>query len=391
MSFIPFSPQSFTRVKTAYSLSLPPSPSPSQFNTLNYRQTEPLSKIVEFNNNKIKNTTNIVTVTDKETEEIESALKYYMESVPNKALIIEREYSYSEWKRYPIEIKHPLTEVITNYFNNELRNIFPNQQVTLSGEIFLLAERVVSERRSIIQFKCYIKSSDKFMTRRLIVQILVNEDTKQIIQVNKLLLDISNDSQKTQLINPRPLNKEYIETLNKLFLNLPFQTNEKEIQISQEDRDKWEERIHTSSIVSQEQDYMCYHSQNTQAATSSECINSGGVWDRSVGDSEECPFYKANTNYPNDYGKARGYGCDMPENVERRGFRYYSADPKHVPLCYNCKTDLIGRGTLGKCCESQYNASLYPSLNGPDYAYKGDENVRRQYKTYFDYRNLSID
>ena len=47
--------------------------------------------------------------------------------------------------------------------------------------------------------------------------------------------------------------------------------------------------------------------------------------------------------------------------------------------CYNCKTDLIGKGTLGFCCDKQTNTHNleYSNLKSPDYKFSGDESIRQ--------------
>lgn len=119
-----------------------------------------------------------------------------------------------------------------------------------------------------------------------------------------------------------------------------------------------------------EPDDMCFGSIDTAGIeTKEECENFGGTWDSPVKSDEDCPFYRANKNYPNDRGggKLGGY-CEMPSGISIIGYRYY--DPENKPLCYNCSTKLIGQGTLGYCCDSQ---------KYPDYKFSGDSEDRSKF------------
>ena len=71
-----------------------------------------------------------------------------------------------------------------------------------------------------------------------------------------------------------------------------------------------------------------------------------GVWDGPCQKNEECPFYKANKNYNNDFGGCKAGYCEMPLGVNRVGFTKYAKDE---PYCYNCPV-----GSDGKCCNNQY-------------------------------------
>ena len=110
---------------------------------------------------------------------------------------------------------------------------------------------------------------------------------------------------------------------------------------------------------------------------------SQGTWDKPVDSNNQCPFYRANKNYPNRLGGVKLYDerCEMPINTKTVGFRYISDDPRHRPWCYNCKEGVDGPGTWGPCCAEQLDTELYPELGGnPDYAFPGDELERFQHK-----------
>jgi hypothetical protein len=136
----------------------------------------------------------------------------------------------------------------------------------------------------------------------------------------------------------------------------------------------------------------CYDSDTTYGLTSienkEECIDNGGIWDYPPNLNSDCPFYGANKNYPNQYGKLLGNACQLPMNMRLIGNRFYSNDEKYAPMCYNCKNNLVGNGSLGFCCNEQIDTKLYPNLLTPDYAFNGDTAQRILHKSYFDRSKL---
>lgn len=116
-----------------------------------------------------------------------------------------------------------------------------------------------------------------------------------------------------------------------------------------------------------------------------------GTWDVIPKISQECPYYKSNKNYPNDFGKLVDNYCELPNNMKLVGYRNYSKDPTFLPLCYNCEKDkrLFANQTVGFCCDDQNDKEKYPNLISPDYAFKNDFNLRLKYKDDFEMINLS--
>jgi len=109
-------------------------------------------------------------------------------------------------------------------------------------------------------------------------------------------------------------------------------------------------------------------------------------WDKPCKKNEECPFYKANKNYPNERGKCLPDGtCEMPLGITRNGFtKYFDRDP-YQPFCYQCKN------VKDKdCCNAQQaqvefnkqnpNAPPQTYLKSADYAFKEDTEERQLYK-----------
>lgn len=106
--------------------------------------------------------------------------------------------------------------------------------------------------------------------------------------------------------------------------------------------------------------------------------------DKPCNDNSDCPFYRANKNYPNDFGRCLPDGkCEMPIGITRMGHRkYYDRDP-YQPFCYQCKNP-----KEPYCCDEQKKAvelnDLYPRstpftyLKSPDYAFPDDTDLRKE-------------
>lgn len=122
--------------------------------------------------------------------------------------------------------------------------------------------------------------------------------------------------------------------------------------------------------------YSCY---GRKALTKGNCENKSvrsdssgksiGVWDKKCEKNSECPFYKANKNYDNEFGRCKDGKCELPLGAIRISPRKFRKDS--VLMCHNCK-----KGT--NCCKGQKNKKLYPNLKSPDYMFLGDEQIRKK-------------
>lgn len=95
-------------------------------------------------------------------------------------------------------------------------------------------------------------------------------------------------------------------------------------------------------------------------------------WDVPCVEDTDCPFYKANKNYPNTFGKCTSEGtCEFPVGIKRLAYTLYTDQPPFTPMCYGCDpadTD---------CCKTQTNnPQNYPALTTPDYAFANDRAQR---------------
>jgi hypothetical protein len=96
-----------------------------------------------------------------------------------------------------------------------------------------------------------------------------------------------------------------------------------------------------------------------------------GVWDKECRKDSECPFYKANKNYPNNFGRCIDGKCEMPYGIKQVSPFKYREEDKAV--CYRCKNNDLN------CCEEQKDRNKYGDMKSPDYKFEGDELLRLQY------------
>lgn len=127
------------------------------------------------------------------------------------------------------------------------------------------------------------------------------------------------------------------------------------------------------------EEYSCYGSHGADRV---ECENNydtyykmkkRGVWDRICKTDEECPFYRANKNYPNTFGGCNEGVCEMPMGIKRLGNRYYDVDSK--AMCYNCPKD------NPYCCNEQKE---------PDYRFPEDIYVRKMNEEFLNEKGLRL-
>lgn len=115
-------------------------------------------------------------------------------------------------------------------------------------------------------------------------------------------------------------------------------------------------------------------------------VAQNGIWDAPCQVNTDCPFYKANKNYPNEFGKCDKVTgqCEMPLGVIPIGFTKYG---KIEPQCYNCGVSDAGVASGGgigddnRCCGKQATllANGSAKYKSPDYIFAGDELLRRQF------------
>ena len=116
-------------------------------------------------------------------------------------------------------------------------------------------------------------------------------------------------------------------------------------------------------------------------------INQNGIWDAPCQVDNDCPFYQANKNYTNKFGKCdkESGSCEMPLGVIPIGFTKYG---KIEPNCYNC--DITSKDS--KCCRKQMEAinSGTVKYKTPDYIFNNDEANRKQFKNELELIGLNV-
>lgn len=345
---------------------------------------------VPFGSKKVTNT--LGTLTNNETVLLEKYISSYNNKLRKENLVkMDPKDNTRDFRLYNRET-HPLMDKMMQFMKRELDIIFPEKTMKISGVPYLVSETIdsVKNGNKLVQFKMYISDTSKFMSRRIVVQLIVRGNS--VIQVNNIKLDDSNNSDSSNFnIKPNDSNEpEYLETRNTMYLLGPFKTNAYISQVTEQDHTVFNQNLQKQKQSTEPSGlgYACFGSiQALDAKNKFDCLNFGGVWDTPVREDQECPFFMSNTNYPNTFGGKKGYSCNVPMGVSLMGYR--NPDPKSEPLCYNCKNYLVGQGTLGKCCDLQRDRQEYPNLDTPDYAFAGDSTIRNTFKSLFDYRGLS--
>lgn len=116
-------------------------------------------------------------------------------------------------------------------------------------------------------------------------------------------------------------------------------------------------------------------------------IGQVGIWDAPCQINTDCPFYQANKNYPNEFGKCDKMTgkCEMPMGVVPIGFKKYG---KIEPNCYNCGAGMNDN----KCCGKQAEdiAVGRVKYTSPDYVFLGDDVVRKQFANSLEENGLKV-
>ena len=111
-------------------------------------------------------------------------------------------------------------------------------------------------------------------------------------------------------------------------------------------------------------------------------VDGVGVWDSPCTQNIECPYFKANKNYPNQFGGCVDGYCQLPLGLDRVGYRYWNKLTK--AHCHNC--DLVNaknNKTIdgNQCCQQQkkmIKKNKLPQFKSPDYMFPDDLNLRNQ-------------
>jgi hypothetical protein len=116
-------------------------------------------------------------------------------------------------------------------------------------------------------------------------------------------------------------------------------------------------------------------------------VGQNGIWDAPCQVNSDCPFYQANKNYPNEFGKCDKISgqCEMPLGVVPIGFTKYG---RIEPDCYNCDNT----NNDNKCCGKQAEkiAKGEVKYDTPDYVFKGDEIARKKNRNELSSKGLLV-
>lgn len=366
-----------------------------------------------YNSNEITDTSKsqLEIQTDKIKESLDKIFKQNTDFIPEKIDKTSfKEFSFYENFIYEKDFK--------NIFLNNLKEIlsqnFPNISLNSTSELKNIYFKDISNDRHYI-FDITVTSQNYGFTRIFSCYAILKNIKNYLLDDNtlisglnidnsnlefKYIIEIKNTDNLKLLSGKTPF--DYYQIKNKLHLMDPFVTTGKEIQITTELINNFDKTLsEKTELLKKYSSGNCYNFENNVIFTGEnsdenkiKCENEDPLnkWDTIPFNEFDCPFYEKNKNYPNSFGKLIDDNtCEMPLNIKKQGYRFYSLDPKFSPLCYNCKTDTVNDGTLGTCCDKQLDKTEYPELLSPDYAYPNDKMLRNKYKNIFDEKNLKIE
>jgi hypothetical protein len=151
-----------------------------------------------------------------------------------------------------------------------------------------------------------------------------------------------------------------------------------EIGLSQTELNFFKEKEEQKKREKDNKKYRCFYKEGFNESTCrsySHIRKLTGTWDKPCEKNEECPFFKKNKNYENSKGGCLGGRCEMPLNIQRRGFKLFNKKKK--AFCHNCNIkDCLGDDCY-TCCDEQKNRKKYPNLKSPDYMFFNDYSDRK--------------
>jgi len=348
---------------------------------------------------------------------IENLFKSISESVPPSGNGTTTEIDYkSSFQQFSSAAKFPWNDRIKDFLLFQINSVLgtdPNYTGTewvFTRDIFNIywKDFANSGTRHLV-FNIFITNPRLSISKKIRVYLVVNNLSRYItdrgdfnpfspVNAGDLrIVYITLDEYKSPLVvdalDKQSLSDSTYYIKNRLGLMDPFRTSGKEMEIDEEMKTKFGDVLLEKAALKKRGDVTvygyCFNSDSPGAITQEECVKSNGVWDTPPKTDADCAYNRANTNYPNSFGKITNWNCQFPVGMKRIGFRYYSNQPENLPLCYNCKTNTIGKGTLGNCCNEQRDKTVYPMLTSPDYAFPDDRELRTKYSDIFESVGLS--
>ena len=241
-------------------------------------------------------------------------------------------------------------------FNSSLLIYNPNGNLNLLN---------FSSRRINVIIDIYTGTSLKLLDPFLLIS---NDKTFDIVNITLNNTDEQNSFSEVNKDN------DFFKISNKLHLLTPFPTSYNDMIITQNMQNAFNEKlktdIRTTNSIGSVNSGLCFGIPNASSQTNqNDCKTFGGIWDTPPITNFDCPFYKKNSNYPNEFGgivaTTNGNYCQMPLGIKQTSFKTF--DKNSTPICTNCKNII---GNIGNCCADQTNILTYPNLKSPDYIFK---------------------
>ncbi len=305
--------------------------------------------------------------------------------------VIKNTFNYDEIKS-DIEDINILNKEFLNRINVRQQSLLTNEQLILYGlinfDIFKFRIIRIEYKNNdtnnplyIIEISLY-RNSDLFISTFSYMGMIVNGVNKlyNVLYIggnstdNYLLSDFYNPNElKQEIINDNYSNKVKFERNASAIVKL-----EKEHEESYKIKNQYA-CFNILDANNDGSDYILpYYNKDMCEAMYDEYGKSKpiGIYDHPCKTNEECPFYKLNKNYKNEFGKCLDTGyCQLPSNMEPVGYHYFR--PNKKPLCYNCGSNEYNKfGNIDTCCDDQDNKEKYPYLKSPDYAFEKDIEAR---------------
>ena len=233
-----------------------------------------------------------------------------------------------------VEDDHILIENAKKFeLNDEVVNVVPNQPTEIQ-----LQSQTIEENN--LQYGDNVYIIDYGLG---IVIKRVDEDSAENVENLFVLLEDNNEIEQNNTANSNEIGGEYV-TVSVLqpCTNTNPDTNEDTTIYDYENSQNTNQTI-----------YDIENTYNEIQVTE---------WNTQCVQNEECPFYLANQNFPNnDGGCINGY-CQFPIGLTRIGYKtYYNViNENNYPRCRGCEDDNI------YCCQEQGNSDEY---NGPNYIF----------------------
>jgi hypothetical protein len=336
----------------------------------------------------------------------------YIYEVNFEYIILNKKTWFNRWYNYNPsvkttfnyeEIKSSINDInILNLefkerFDTKQREILSNNQLFLYGlipfQIFkykILSiryfENNVNKPIYIIQIVLF-RESDLYINTFSYIGFIDNKNIF-ITNVKYIGRNATDNVLLADFYNPKDIHQEII---NKNFSNTPILNKNPDsiVQLMKDHQEAFKLKnqyacFNINYDPSKKEDNILPYYSRESCESSVDTYNrpkSVGIYDTPCKKNEDCPFYKINKNYDNEFGKCMENGkCELPSNMVQIGYKYFKNNKENKPLCYNCDSSkFIVNSQLNTCCDDQYDRKKYPLLKSPDYAFDDDFLNRKNY------------